>query len=111
MDHHSRKAAVVAWKERKAVAGIYSIRCTASGAAWMGSAPDLATIQNRHWFALRVGSHSQPTLQAAWRTHGEESFAFEVVEAFDDPDTAPATHEALRARVRHWADTVGARAI
>ena len=107
----SRKAVVAAWKERKAVPGIYAISCTASGEAWVGSAPDLATIRNRHWFALRMGSHSQPSMQAAWRTHGEEQFSFMIIEAFDDPDTAPASHDALRARVRRWADQRKAQAI
>lgn len=39
MDNQSRKAAVAAWKERKAIAGIYSVTCAASGEAWVGSAP------------------------------------------------------------------------
>lgn len=103
-----RKAATAAWKERKALAGIYRIDCNASGGCWVGSAPDLATIQNRHWFALRMGSHSHKALQAAWRAHGDDTFAFAVVEAFDDPDHAPATHQALKARVQHWADQLGA---
>lgn len=111
MDTQSRKAAVAAWKERKPAAGIYAIHCEAAGAVWVGSAPDLAAIRNRHWFALRMGSHNQPTLQAAWQAHGEAQFRLAVVEAFDDPDSAPATHAALRARVLHWAGQLGARPI
>ncbi len=108
MDNIDRKAATAAWKERKAVPGIFRIDCTGSGETWVGSAPDLATIQNRQWFSLRMGSHNKPALQAAWRTHGEDNFAFAVVEAFDDADSAPATHAALKARVQHWADQIGA---
>jgi hypothetical protein len=37
-----RKAAIAAYKERKTVAGIYVIRCAASGGAWVGQAPNLA---------------------------------------------------------------------
>ena len=29
----------------------------------------LATIQTRHWFSLRLGTHSNRALQAAWRGH------------------------------------------
>ena len=86
MDNDARKAATAAWKERKAVPGIFRIDCAGSG----------------------MGSHNKPALQAAWRTHGEDSFAFAVVEAFDDPDAAPATHAALKARVQNWADQIGA---
>jgi hypothetical protein len=106
-----RKAAIVAYKERKATPGIYLIRCTASGEAWVGSAPDLATIQNRHWFSLRQGGHTQPSLQQAWARHGEAAFGFEIVEAFAEPDSAPVSHSALRDHVRAWALRLQARAI
>ncbi|OSZ72569.1 hypothetical protein CAP39_04385 [Sphingomonas sp. IBVSS1] len=106
-----RKAAIAAYKERKATPGIYLIRCSASGEAWVGSAPDLATIQNRHWFSLRQGGHTQPSLQQAWARHGEASFRFEIVETFAEPDSAPASHTALRDRVRHWAEQHGAKPI
>ncbi|MET4040164.1 hypothetical protein ABIC03_001849 [Bradyrhizobium sp. RT6a] len=42
-----RKAAIAAHKERKTVAGVYVVRCAASGEAWVGQAPNLDTIQNR----------------------------------------------------------------
>jgi hypothetical protein len=31
MESFARKAAVLGWKERKAILGIYSLRCTATG--------------------------------------------------------------------------------
>ncbi len=61
-----RKAAIAAYKERKTIAGIYVVRCAASGEAWVGQAPNLETIQNRIWFSLRQGSHTCRSLQAAW---------------------------------------------
>ena len=42
-----RKAATLAYKERKAVAGIYAVRCRASGQAWVGQTADLEKIENR----------------------------------------------------------------
>jgi hypothetical protein len=106
-----RRAAVAAYKERKATPGIYAIHCTASGEAWVGSAPDLATIQNRHWFALRMGSHTQPSLQQAWARHGEAAFEFRIVEAFAEPGSGPVSHSALRDVVRDWALRLQARAL
>jgi hypothetical protein len=53
MKTEDRKAAVTAYKERKVESGIYAIRCAASGEVWVGSAPNLSTIQNRLWFTLR----------------------------------------------------------
>lgn len=84
MKHDKRKAAVAAYKERKVEGGIYAIRCPAMGRAWVGIAPDLATIKNRHWFTLRQGSHPAAALQAAWAAHGEAGVLFEILERLDD---------------------------
>ena len=42
MDRSKRKAAVSAYKERKATAGVYAIRCAATDEQWVGTAPDLS---------------------------------------------------------------------
>ena len=55
MDRSERKAAVSAYKERKATAGVYAIRCAATDAQWVGAAPDLSTIWTRRAFALQQG--------------------------------------------------------
>ena len=57
MQSTDRKAAVEAYKERKTVAGIYVVRCAASGEQWVGQAPDVETIRNRLWFTLKLGSN------------------------------------------------------
>lgn len=86
MKGEDRKSAVAAYKERKVEAGIYAVRCTASDQVWVGSAPDLSTIQNRIWFTLRQGRNSHRSLQEAWTAHGSEAFAFEVVDRLTDAD-------------------------
>lgn len=78
-----RKALLRAYKERKVEAGIYVVRCLTTGDAWVGSTVDLATRQNGIWFSLRLGSHRDKSLQAAWAEHGAEAFAFEPVETID----------------------------
>lgn len=107
-----RKAAVTAFKERKPSPGIYAIRCSASGETWVGSAPDLASIATRHWFSLRMGGHTQPSLQQAWNRHGEAAFGFEIIERFaDDAAATPISAGAVRDRVRFWAAELGGKAI
>ena len=86
MKGEERKAAVSAYKERKVEAGVYAVRCTLSGQIWVGSAPDLSTIQNRLWFTLRQGRNSHRSLQEAWNSYGAEAFAFEVVERLEEED-------------------------
>ena len=70
-----RKAAVSAYKERKAVAGMYAIRCAATDEQWVGAAPDLSTIWTGRAFALWQGIETNQALQSAWNLHGAESFA------------------------------------
>ena len=83
MDRSERKAAVSAYKERKAVAGVYAIRCAATGEQWVGTAPDLSTIWTRRTFVLKQGVETNGTLQSAWNTHSAETLAFKILEEID----------------------------
>lgn len=106
-----RKAAVTAWKERKSAPGIYAIRCVPSGECWMGQAADVATVQNRHWFALRMGSHTNRALQAAWAQHGADAMVLEVVERLAEEEDATVQSSRLRNALRRWRDETGAAAV
>jgi hypothetical protein len=111
MTQEDRKAALARYRERKVAAGIYAVRCTASGERWVGRAPDLSTIRNRIWFTLRHGSHAQPALQAAWNVHGAEALDFEIVEALKPPEPDESAYlrdRQLKARLEHWRQTLGA---
>jgi hypothetical protein len=106
-----RKAAIAAYKERKTVAGIYVVRCKASGEAWVGQAPNLEKIQNRIWFSLRQGSHTCRSLQAAWNMHGETSLTFGECERLDEEETDYIRHALLKERMLHWRSVLKAEAI
>jgi hypothetical protein len=110
-----RKAAIAAYKERKAPAGIYALRCAASGQVWVGASPDLDKIQNRLWFGLRLGNDPHPDLQAAWNRHGGDAFAFEILERLPEDEAesgAPFLRQAvLRERAASWRDRLGAAAL
>lgn len=108
MKTEDRKAAVSAYKERKVEAGIYAVRCTASGETWVGRAPDLSTIRNRIWFTLRQGINSSRTLQQAWQAHGADAFTFETIERLEDEDSAYIRDRTLADRLIHWAEELGA---
>lgn len=102
MTGDGRKAALAAYRERKTSAGIYAVRCLPTGQIWVGRAPDLATIQNRLWFTLRLGRHPRRSLQDAWTHHGAESFTFEVVEKLKDSRSAYVRDASLKERLAHW---------
>ena len=97
-----RKAAITAYKERKTIAGIFVVRCVASGEAWVGQAPNLETIQNRIWFSLRQRSHTCRSLQAAWTKHGEAGLTFGECERLEDEESAYVRNALLKERLLHW---------
>ena len=83
MNKQSRREALRQYKERKLSAGVFAVRCTASGQAWVGMANDLDQKQNRIWFGLRTGAFANREMQAAWNAHGEAAFAYEPLEVVD----------------------------
>lgn len=112
MKGEQRRAAIAAYKEQKVVAGVYVVRCTASGDAWVGEWANIDTIQNRLWFTLRQGSHLNRDLLRLWQEHGEEAFRFEVLERLSENDDAFFTPNAfLKERGAHWRLTLNAKPI
>jgi hypothetical protein len=111
MRNDERKAAVAAYKKRKVVAGIYAVRCPVSGQCWVGAAPDLDTVQNRLWFTLRLGGICRPSLQAAYRDHGRDAFAYEEVERLPEEEDDYIRGKQLKERLGHWCALLGAEAL
>lgn len=111
MKSEERKAAVAAYKLRKAVPGIYVVACATTGQQWAGSAPDLATIWNRLSLTLRQGANTHRSLQAAWREHGADSFTFEIVERVDIEKLVSGLDRVLKDRLGHWSETLQAEPI
>jgi hypothetical protein len=106
-----RKAAIAAWKERKSRPGIYALRCLPSGQCWVGSAPDLATVETRLRFGLRMGTHPRPSLQAAVRSHGEAAFAFEIRQELPEEEIPAILAKQLRDRATYWQAQLNALAV
>lgn len=105
-----RKAAVTAWKERKAEAGIYAFRAP-GGQVWVGATPTLGAAENRLRFTLRTGSCHVAALVRAWEAAGGEGFSFEVLEDLD-PELVPmARKRLLKERLSHWQDRLKAEAL
>lgn len=112
MDNASRRQLVRAYKERKVLAGIYAVRCAASGETWVGQSPNLEQQQNRIWFGLRQGGHPNRALQAAWAAHADGAFSFEVLETIDDADLSPYSRaNLLKDRDAFWRERLKAEKI
>ncbi|SIO05291.1 hypothetical protein SAMN05443247_01653 [Bradyrhizobium erythrophlei] len=102
MKSEDKKAAIAAYKKRENAAGIFAVRCAASGQAWVGQTLNLDTIQNRIWFSLRMGSHTNRDLQSAWAAHGIDSFTFEPLELLEDEELPYVRDTLLKERALHW---------
>jgi hypothetical protein len=90
MKREDKKAALAAYKERKAEPGVYVVRCTTTDQIWVGTAPELTAIWNRLSFSLRQGAQTPASLQTAWNAQGADSFTFEPIETLTDEHFFPA---------------------
>lgn len=111
MKTEDRKHAIADYKKRAAVAGVFAIRCRATGESWVGHALDLDKIQNRIWFTLRMGDHRNAELQRAWSAHGADSFALETLERLEDEELSYVRDALLKERVRYWLAQLKASAV
>jgi hypothetical protein len=80
-----RKEAIRKFKEQKPGVGIYAVRCTATGQAWVGISRNLEAERNSCWFRLRNKLHQEKSLQQQWDDNGEPAFEYEIVDRID-PD-------------------------
>ena len=110
MDKQSRREAIRDYKDRTPQAGVYAVRCAATGEVWVAGAANVESQQTRHWFSLRMGGHMNKAMQAAWTAHGEAGMVFEVVEAIEAEELTPlGLKDLIKARERHWLATLGAK--
>lgn len=110
MDKQSRREALRQYRERKAPVGVFAVRCGATGEVWVGASRNLDQQQNPIWFGLRLGSHPNRAMQAAWREHGEAAFTFERLEVLDDRDLSPlALGLVLKDAEARWRAEMGAK--
>jgi len=110
MRSEEKRAVIAAYKEREATAGVFAVTCLPTGARWIGASRNIDAARTGLWFQLKMGGSPLRELQAAWNEHGADAMTFEILERLkeDDPRFASAN---LRKRVRHWSETLDARAL
>jgi group I intron endonuclease len=59
--------------------GVYQIRNTITGAAYVGSTNDFARRKAEHFKRMRAGAHPARHLQNSVAKHGVEAFAFDIL--------------------------------
>lgn len=79
--------------------GIYSIRNSIDQKQYIGSSVNLRNRWRAHLSDLRRGQHGNQYLQRAFDKHGEDAFAFSVLEHLEDSSQ-------LLSREQHYLDTL-----
>jgi len=74
---------------------VYRIVNIESGTYYIGSSTNLYERWRTHRKKLRVGSHPNPKLQASWKKHGEDKFAFIILAEFESVRDMEVCEEAL----------------
>jgi hypothetical protein len=108
MDRQARKAAVAAYKERPPAFGVFAVVCNATGQTWVGASRHVDTQQNGLWFQLRLNGCRSPSLQAAWRDHGEAEFRFEELDRLRPDYPEIGRMDELKKRATLWRDRLRA---
>ncbi len=98
----ARKDAIRQYRERATARGIFAVRCTASGAVWVGTSTDLRASYNACWFMLRHGKHRNADLQEQWNRYGADAFCFDTLEQLDENVTPLALPDLLKEKQQHW---------
>tara|TARA_B100002003_G_scaffold207618_1_gene201924 strand:+ start:132 stop:467 length:336 start_codon:yes stop_codon:yes gene_type:complete len=106
-----RKAAMAAWKDGTRRAGVWLVRCEATGEAWVGAGRDLDAARNRFAFSMRQGSPLHPDMKPALTAHGGAAFAFEEVEVLPATVEEIALPRELKARRAAAAERLAARIV
>jgi hypothetical protein len=86
MDKARRKELMQQYAEREPQTGVFALRNAITGEVWVGQSNNIDKQQNGLWARLRSGSCSDKAVQAAWTTHGEASFTYEILEHVKETD-------------------------
>ena len=111
MNQIDRKAAIAAYKDRPPAYGVYAVICSATGEAWVGCSRHVDSQQNGLWFTLRQGGGLCPSLQAAWKQHGEAEFRFEELDRLREDYPEIGRMDELKWRQSLWRARLQASAL
>lgn len=112
MENQRKREITAAYKERKSQPGIFRVDCAASGETWVGISRNLDSAQNSVFFQLRMGSHRNKAMQAAWAAHGEAGLTSAVAEVLEVKDVSPyILDRLLKERLAHWRKDLGAGSV
>jgi len=102
LSKEEKKAAIKSFKEKKIARGIYAVRCTQTGQAWVGATRNLDATRNSTWSSLTHGAHRDQPLQAEWNAKGESAFEYAILETLEEDTNAILIPDLLKEGKRRW---------
>lgn len=92
-----------AYKQAERPMGVYRILNTRNGKSYVGYSIDMQARINRQKAELKFGSHRNSELLSEWKSFGESSFEFEIVDELElDDQTRADPLEELRILSEMW---------
>ena len=83
--------------------GVFRIRNSQNGKSYVGFSIDLQAMINRQKAELKFGSHRNTELLNEWKSFGESSFIFEILDELEHDENSKANPvEELRILSEMW---------
>jgi len=99
----NRSEAKKDYKQSKRPMGVYRVRNMQNGKSYVGFSTDLQARMNRQKSELKFGSHRNKELLGEWKSFGESSFEFEVLDELEHDENSKADPvEELRLLSEMW---------
>jgi hypothetical protein len=96
-----RKELKLQYKETKTQRGVFRIKNTVNGKAFVKSSMNLKTI-NGQLFQLQQHSHKNSELQAEWDEYGKDAFIIDILEELDESKPIFVLSDALKKLEEKW---------
>ncbi|KPU44773.1 hypothetical protein OXPF_18590 [Oxobacter pfennigii] len=88
-------------KDEKVISGVYQIRNTKNQKIFITSGRNLSKL-NGIKFELNVGSYRNKELQDDWNRYGEDAFAFEILESFEEDGEIKGLMSKIKDLEKQW---------
>ena len=86
VDRSRRKELLQQFSERPPQNGVFALRNSVTGEAWVGVSRNLDTQKNGLWMRLTGRQLVNKDVQASWNKHGEASFSYSILERLTESD-------------------------
>jgi hypothetical protein len=104
----NRRERVREYKQAFPPMGVWGVRNTATGRAWVGASRDAEAALNRIRFELKMRGHRNRSLADEWARYGAEHFTFEVLDRVRKRDDPAFDYEAeLQSMLALWSQELG----